>query len=54
MLFVNYVVLIYETRGDYTLELWIKALVSKGFKLIRTKPQCMRCDLVIEDKEVKN
>ncbi|XP_070040344.1 uncharacterized protein [Nicotiana tomentosiformis] len=45
MLFVDDIVLIDETRGDVNerLDLWMKALESKGFELSRTKTKYLEC-----------
>ena len=45
MLFADNIVLIDETRAGVNakLELWRQTLESRGFKLSRTKTECMEC-----------
>jgi hypothetical protein len=46
MLFVDEVVLVDENRTgvDQKLELWRRTLEIKGFRLSRSKIECMKCD----------
>ena len=46
MLFADDVVLVDESRAgaNRKLELWRHTLESNGFRLSRTKTECMRCD----------
>ena len=46
MLFADDVVLVDESRigVDRNMEMWRKTLESKGFRLSRTKTECMKCD----------
>jgi hypothetical protein len=57
MLFVDGVVLVDESREGVNrkLEFWCQTLESKGFKIIRTKTEYMRCDIgttISEDGDV--
>jgi hypothetical protein len=57
MLFADDVVLIDESREGVNrkLELWHQTLESKGFRIIRTKTEYMRCDFgttISEDGDV--
>jgi hypothetical protein len=57
MLFVDGVVLVDESREGVNrkLEFWFQTLESKGFKIIRTKTEYMRCDIgttISEDGDV--
>jgi hypothetical protein len=56
MLFANDVVLVDESRTgvDQKLELWRRTLEAKGFRLSRSKTECMKCDFSATTQEEGN
>ena len=53
MLFADDIVLVDESRTgvNQKLELWLKTLESKGFRLSRTKTEYIRCDFDTTTRE---
>jgi hypothetical protein len=55
MLFIDDVVLVDESRTEVDkLELWRRILEAKGFRLSRSKMECMKCDFSATTQEEGN
>jgi hypothetical protein len=53
MLFIDDVILVDESRTevDQKLKLWRRTLEAKGFRLSRSKTECVKCDLSTTTQE---